>query len=180
VATKETETTVTEEGYDEVHDVFDDRPRADDRPTLVHEDHHAEEDAGTVARWGPWSPAQMISGVIGMFLTVMGGIALARIGLGDLTSPDTTVFGFGHTPLMGLIEVALGLLLMLNAASAFASRGMLIGLGAIAAAFGLIVVFEPGAFQESLGVARNSGWLFLGIGAGAVVLGSVSPVFTKR
>jgi hypothetical protein len=81
---------------------------------------------------------------------------------------------------MGLIEVALGLLLMLNAASAFASRGMLIGLGAIAAAFGLIVVFEPGAFQESLGVARNSGWLFLGIGAGAVVLGSVSPVFTKR
>ena len=175
MATTETETTRTEERYDDVDDDLDDRTR-----TVVHEYRQAEEDAGTSVRWGPWSPAQLISGAIGLFLTVLGGMALARTGLGDLTAPETTVLGFGHTPLLGLIEVVFGLFLMLDAASAFASRGMLIGFGAIAAAFGLIVVIEPGAFQDWLGVARNSGWLFLGIGAGAFVLGSVSPVFTKR
>lgn len=174
MATPETETTPTEERHDHVDDAFDDRNR-----TVVHEYHQAEEGTSTRARWGPWSPAQLISGALGVFLTVLGGVTLARIGLGDLTSPETTVLGFGHTPLLGLIEIVLGLFLMINAVSAFASRGMLIGFGAIAAAFGLIIVIEPGAFQDWLGVARNSGWLYLGIGAGAIVLGSASPVFTK-
>ena len=176
MATTETSRT-TEEYRDVDRDEFDDDLRNDSH-TVVRE--HREEHATTTARWGPWSPAQLISGGIGLFLTVLGGIALARIGFGDLTSPETTVLGFGHTPLLGLIEVVFGVVLMLDAASAVASRGMLIGFGAIAAAFGLIIVIEPGAFQDWLGVTRDSGWLYLGLGAAAFVLGSVSPVFTRR
>jgi hypothetical protein len=134
----------------------------------------------TQVAWGPWSPAQLVAGGIGLFLTVLGGVALARTGLGDMTSPETTVLGFGHTPLMAITEIGFGVLLMLDAASAFASRAMLIGFGALAAAFGLIIVIEPGAFQDWLGVTRANGWLYLGIGAGAFVLGSLSPVFTRR
>lgn len=171
--------TTTEEYRDVDRDEFDNDRRDDSMRTVAHE-HRGDEDRGTRARWGPWSPAQLISGGIGLFLTVLGGIALARTGFGDLTSPETTVLGFGHTPLLGMIEVIFGVVLMLDAASAFASRVVLIGFGAIAAAFGLIVLIEPGAFQDWLGVARNSGWLYLGIGAGAFILGSLSPVFTRR
>ena len=127
-----------------------------------------------------WSPAQWIAGALGVFLTVLGGIALARTGFGDLTSPETTVLGFGHTPLLGIIEVVLGLMLMIDAASAFASRSMLVGFGALAAAFGLIVVIEAGAFQDWLGVTRDSGWLYLGLGGAAFILGLVSPVVARR
>lgn len=134
----------------------------------------------TTVRWGPWSPAQLISGALGLFLTVLGGVALARTGFGDLTSPETTVLGFGHTPLLGIIEIVFGAALMIDAASAFASRAMLIGFGAIAAAFGLIVVIEPGAFQDWLGVTRDSGWLYLGLGGAAFILGLVSPVVGRR
>jgi len=140
---------------------------------VVHEEH-------TSRVWGPWSPAQLFAGGLGLFLTVLGGIALARTGFGDLTSPDTTVLDFGHTPLLAIIEIVFGVVLMLDAASAFASRSMLIGFGAIAAAFGLIIAIEPGAFQDWLGVSRANGWLYLALGAGAFVLGSLSPVFTRR
>jgi hypothetical protein len=143
-------------------------------------DREVVRDEHTQVAWGPWSPAQLVAGGIGLFLTVLGGIALARTGLGDMTSPETTVLGFGHTPLMAIIEIGFGVLLMLDAANAFASRGMLIGFGALAAAFGLIIVIEPGAFQDWLGVSRANGWLYVGLGAGAFVLGSLSPVFTRR
>ena len=156
-----------------------DADQFDEAPPRAAVGEHVEETTRTVRRRA-WSPAQLIAGALGLFLTVMGGIVLARIGFGDLTSPETTVFGFGHTPLLAMIEVAVGILLMLDAASAFASRAMLIGFGAVAAAFGLIVVLEPGAFQDWLGVARNSGWLYVAIGAGAIVLGGGSPVFRKR
>jgi hypothetical protein len=132
------------------------------------------------ANTGRWSPAQLIAGAVGVFLAVLGGVALARTGFGELTSPETTVLGFGHTPLLGMIEIGLGLVLMINAASAFASRSILIGFGALAAAFGLIVVIEPGAFQDWLGVTRDSGWLYLGLGGAAFLLGLVSPVRARR
>ncbi|HSM01366.1 MAG TPA: hypothetical protein VK960_02845 [Acidimicrobiia bacterium] len=163
----------TEERLDVDVDQFD------EAPTRAAAGEHAGGTTRTV-RWRAWSPAQLVAGALGLFLTVLGGIVLARIGFGDLTSPETSVFGFGHTPLLAMIEVAVGLLLMLDAASAFASRAMLIGLGGVAAAFGLIIVIEPGAFQDWLGVTRNSGWLYLGIGAGAFLLGGLSPVFARR
>jgi hypothetical protein len=129
---------------------------------------------------GRWRPAQLIAVAIGGFLTVLGGVALSRTGFGELTSPETTVFGFGHTPLLGMIEVGLGLVMIINAATSFATRGMLLGFGALAAAFGLIVVIEPGVFQDLLGVTRDSGWLYVGVGAAAFILGFVSPVVARR
>lgn len=166
--TEETTTTVEQRSETEPRDEFRDESdvvREVDEPSV---------------RSGRWSPAQFISSAIGIFLTVLGGIALSRTGLGELTSPETTVFGFGHTPLLGIIEVGLGVLLMIQAVSAFVSRSMLIALGAVLAAFGLIVLIEPATLNEWLGVSRASGWLYLGLGAGAFILGGLSRVLTRR
>lgn len=118
-------------------------------------------------------PSQAIGGLIGLFLVILGGVALARTGLGSLTSPTETVLGFAHTPLMGIIDVAAGLFFLGAAASS--ARGSLIGLGLAAVAFGAIVAIEPDAFDQSLGGGRELGVLYVIVGAVAVLAGWAFP-----
>jgi hypothetical protein len=88
-----------------------------------------------------WSPGQVIAGIIGLLLTVMGGVALARVLPTDsLTATTTTVLGVGHTPLMAIITLGLGLLYLTEAAAPFDVQPGLIFLGVASLAFGLIVV----------------------------------------
>ncbi len=67
------------------------------------------------ATWGPWSPAQIVAVVLGGFFVILGTVALARVGMSSLTSPTETVWGLAHTPLMALIEIALGLFILASA-----------------------------------------------------------------
>jgi len=109
------------------------------------------------------SPAQIVAGIIGLALVVIGGVALARVGLGSLTGDTTTVLGIGHTPLLGLIDVVAGLF-FLGAAASSGVRGTLIGLSLVAIAFGAIVAIEPNAFDSALGGGRELGLLYLIVG----------------
>jgi hypothetical protein len=120
------------------------------------------------------SPAQVVAGLIGLFLVILGGVALARTGLSALTSPTETVLGFAHTPLMGLIDVVAGIF-FLGAAASSGVRGTLIGLGLAAVAFGAIVAIEPGAFNEALGGGRELGVLYVIIGAVGLLAGWAFP-----
>lgn len=109
------------------------------------------------------SPGQIIAGAIGLFLIVLGGVALARVGLSSLTGETTTVLGFGHTALMGMIDIAAGLL-FLGAASSPTMKGSMVGLGVVTIAFGAIVAIEPAAFDTAFGGGRELGVLYVIIG----------------
>jgi hypothetical protein len=135
----------------------------------------------TETRFGPWSPAQLFVAAVGVFLAVIGGIALAQLGgFGEWTSPETTVLGFGHTPLLAVIEIAVGLIIMADTVRPRGARSTLIGFGVLFLTFGLIVWIEPGALDQWLGVTRESGMFFTALGAGGVLLGTISPVVGER
>ncbi|MCJ7780748.1 MAG: hypothetical protein MUQ27_07970 [Acidimicrobiia bacterium] len=103
------------------------------------------------------SPAQIVAGLIGVILVVMGGVVLARVGLASLTGDITAVLGIGHTALMGLIDVVAGLL-FLGAAASSGVRGNLIGLSLLAVAFGAVVAIEPAAFDSTLLLVEAVSW----------------------
>lgn len=47
-------------------------------------------------------------------------------------------------------------------------------------AFGLIVVIEPAAFDESLGLGKTGGWFYAVIGAVSTITGMISPTIVSR
>jgi membrane-bound ClpP family serine protease len=65
-------------------------------------------------------------------------------------------------------------------ASADADRGSLLGIGIVLLVFGLVWLIEPGAFQEWLGVGRDTGLLYLVLGVAAIVIGLMSRVRRVR
>ncbi len=141
--------------------------------TTVHDHREA-----TVYGRRTWTPAQFVAGALGLFLIVMGGVAMARAGLtGSWTDPVVEVLGFDQTALMGAIEVGFGLVLVLVAFATWEVRGWLTGLGLVALAFGLIVLIEPAAFDGTLGLEAASGWLYAAMGAGMMAAAWLSPIF---
>ena len=135
----------------------------------------------TETRFGPWSPAQLIVAAVGVFLAVLGGVALAQIGgFGEWTSPEVAVLGFGHTPLLAVIEILVGLLVMADAVSPWGARSTLVGFGVLFLTFGLIVWIEPDSLHQWLGVTTETGMLYTALGAGGVLLGTASPVVGER
>jgi len=120
------------------------------------------------------SPAQIVAGIIGLILVVIGGVALARTGFDSLTGETTSVLGIDHTALMGVIDVVAGLF-FLGAAASSGGRSTLIGLSLGSLAFGAIVAIEPGAFDSALGGGRDLGVLYIVIGAVGLVASLAFP-----
>lgn len=127
-----------------------------------------------------WSPAQFVAGIIGLVLTVMGGVALARIlPTSSLTAEATTVFGIGHTTLMAIITLGAGLLFLSEAAAPLDVQPGLVFLGVMSLAFGLIVIIEPAAFDGALALGETGGWFYAVIGAVSAVTGMISPTIVS-
>ncbi|MGH3650599.1 MAG: hypothetical protein ACRDU9_07795 [Acidimicrobiia bacterium] len=148
-----------------------------DQQTVVGEDTYEERTVGRRS----WSPAQFVAGAIGLFLVVMGGVALTRLlPTTSITGETVTVLGVGHTTLMAIIAVGLGLLFLVQAGTPFEVQPSLITLGVVSLAFGLIVVIEPGAFDNALALGESGGWLYSAIGVLSVLAGIVSPTLTSR
>lgn len=134
-----------------------------------------------VSAWRSWSPAQFVAGIVGLVLTVMGGVALARLlPTSSLTSETTTVLAVGHTPLMAIITLGLGLLYLAEAGMPFDVQPGLVFLGVMVLAFGLIVVIEPAAFDGALGLGESGRWFYTVVGFISVVAGIVSPTVVSR
>jgi hypothetical protein len=117
-----------------------------------------------------------VAALLGGFLVVLGVIALARSGLDSWTAPTELVWGFGHTPLMAVIEILLGLGMLAAVSNPFTAKTTLAGLGALMAVFGAIVLLEPAVFDDLLGANRRMGLLYAGSGAGGVLLSTLIPV----
>ena len=120
-----------------------------------------------------WSMLQVIAAALGGFLIVLGGIVIAATGVTEWTDSTATVWGFTQTPLLAAAGIVLGLFLLASSASVKATRAALIGFGALMAAFGAIVLLQPGMFDDIFGANREVGVLYAASGASSVFLGSL-------
>lgn len=109
--------------------------------------------------------------VLGALLLVVGIVALARTGVpaDGLIETTASVGPFTRTPLMAILEIALGLIIVV--ASATGEKGSLLGVGVVSLVFGIVWLIEPGAFGELLGVGRSSAVLYLLVGLVVLIAG---------
>lgn len=130
----------------------------------------------------PWSPAQVVALVIGAIFVLMGVIALVRAGLefDRMFSPEVAVADLHHTPLLGLIEVAFGLFLVMAGALPGGARDGMVFLGVVALGFGIVVIVEPDSMHRTLGVHAENGWVYLISGILVVLTAMLAPVFWAR
>lgn len=131
---------------------------------MTEHEHHEVHQRRRTANRRVISPAQVVAGLIGLILVVIGGVVLARVGFDNFTVDTTTVVGLEHTALMGIIDVIAGLF-FLGAAASSGVRGGLIGLSMAAIGFGAIVAIEPDAFNSALGGGSELGIFYIIIGA---------------
>lgn len=129
--------------------------RPDDRPVR------------RVGGWGPVSISSLVSGAVGIMLLVIALVAIARAGLGDITSPTVAVGPFTRTALFGLIELGLGAVFLATAAER-EIRGASV-MAVVTGVPGLVWLIEPTAFAEVLGTSMATGWLYLGIAVALLV-----------
>ena len=108
---------------------------------------------------GGSSASSMASGAVGIVLLVIGIVAVARAGLGDLTDPAVTVGPFTRTPLFGLIEIALGAVAMATAADRDVRSAST--LAVITGVAGIVWLIEPNAFAGLLGMTGATGVLYV-------------------
>lgn len=128
--------------------------------------------------WAPWSPAQLVALVIGLFLLVLGAVTLANTGINGNSITDSKVltWGFGQTPLLAIIEIVFGLLLVLAGAVPGAGRGTMALLGAILLAAGIVVLASSSSLYDSLGTNQATGWLGVVTGAVTLAAAMLAPI----
>jgi hypothetical protein len=130
-----------------------------------------------------WSPAQLLALALGGVAIAFGAIALTRTGLdlSHLTRNRVTVFGFGHTPLLGLAEVGFGVLLVLAARLPIVGRNLMTLVGAATLGLGIVVVagWWSARMVRGLDVSDRSGWLFVAVGGFVLVVSCFTPVLTR-
>jgi hypothetical protein len=133
-----------------------------------------------------WSPAQIIGLIAGIGMTVLGIAAVARTGFhtDHIYSPHALVWHLPHSPLLGVIEIGFGVLLILASVVPGAARGLMGLLGAIALAFGIVVLVNTSSdnlnLNHTLAVTHRSGWFFVIVGAVVLLAALFSPVFIPR
>jgi hypothetical protein len=117
----------------------------------------------STARTTRSSPAAIVTGIAGVVLLVLGGIAVARGGLsGPLTEPAVDVVGFMQTPLLGLIEAGVGFVLLLCAL--WGTRASMVFVGTLVAIAGIVVVATPDSFADTLAAESSYGWFLVVLG----------------
>jgi hypothetical protein len=168
--------------------------RADDkgvimrRRTLVTEDPAPVAETGYVAErrtaeatMPPWSPLQIIGLIVGIGFGVLGIAAVARTGFdtSHIYTPHDLVWSFPHSPLLGVIEIGFGLLMVLGSVVPGGWRSFLALLGAIALAFGIVVLVEelPNRLNDWLAVSHRNGWLYVAAGGIVLLAALFAPIF---
>ena len=126
-----------------------------------------------------FSPAAIIAGVGGVVLLVLGLITIAKGGLsGSVTEPVVEVVGFTQTPLLGLIEAGVGLLLLLCAL--WGARASVILVGTLIAIAGVVVVATPDSFADTLAAETSYGWFLIIVGGLVALVALLVPDRSSR
>jgi hypothetical protein len=128
-------------------------------------------------RRAPWSPAQIYGIAVGIAYAFLGAFALARAGLGDV-STHVTVGGMHHTQRLALLELALGALMILSGAAPRAGRVMMLLLGSAVLGLGVVLVINgPEALHETLGTHEIHYWVYIATGIVTIAVALMAPLF---
>jgi hypothetical protein len=130
---------------------------------------------------GPRSAAQYVAGAAGLFMTVIAGVALARLlPTGALIGETVLVAGMGFTVVMAVLTLLLGLVFLGAAGRPTEGRAGLISLGIALLAFGIVIFIEPEPMNEALGVNETSGVVYALVGTLAAIAGVASNTLVTR
>jgi hypothetical protein len=134
-------------------------------------------DVVSVSRRWTFSAATCLGIVAGAVLIILGVVAIARGDLkGSVNDPVVSVAGWDHTPLLGLLEIAAGIVMLLSAFAAGAEMFF----GAVIAVFGIICLVEPKVLSDNLEIASSLAWVFIALGAIPAIAAAISTMATTR
>jgi hypothetical protein len=135
-----------------------------------------------VSQRAPWSPAQLVVGVVGLVFIVLGGVALARAGLHFDAVPfsRTQVAGLWFTNMSALITSIAGVIVLAGAMDPDSAKATMWFFGVVLIAFGLIVAISPQPFTTMWGYDTANGIFYVVAGGILPIAAAVSPVFYSR
>ncbi len=122
----------------------------------------------------------IVVGVIGTALLLIGLIALVRAGTdGPWDQPVVEVLGFTHTAILGIIEIAFGVCLLLSAVTLSRAGatffGALLGIGAFVGAV------QTESFERTLALESSFAWWLVFAAIVILVVSAIVPrVFVSR
>jgi hypothetical protein len=126
------------------------------------------------------SPGQVIGGVLGLVIAVIGIMTVSRGGIdGSLNVPMVRVAGIDQSAMLGAIELGLGLLLILGALS-YATRGLIIAVGVVMVLGGVLLGAAGTTILRDVGTVHGTGWVLMVGGIIAIVAGSLGRMIRTR
>jgi hypothetical protein len=146
-------------GYDEQRDITIES--VDTRPSAVN---RTVDEVTTTSRV---AADALVAALVGIALVTVGLIAVVRAGLTPpLQEPVVSVVGFGHTALLAVLEIAIGIALLSSGAAR--SRGAEVFSGAMLFVGGVVGAVQTDSFTRNF--ALESTWAGLLAFAGAIVV----------
>ena len=119
-----------------------------------------------------WSPAAVAGTLLAIGLVVFGALALIRADVeGSLTEPVVDVADFTHTALLGLVEIATGVVMLFVSLSR--DRAAILGASLLLAIGALIAAIEPTVL--SMAIERSFAVIVLIAAAVVALLAAISP-----
>ncbi len=126
-----------------------------------------------------FAPDAIIAAVVGLIVMIVGLLAIVRGGFdGPMETPVVEVLGFTHTTTLGLVEAALGGLLLICGASSWRSGALFFG--SIMAIGGFVGAVQTDSFATSLALESGHAWLLTIGGVIVVVSALLMPRYVTR
>ncbi len=127
-----------------------------------------------------FSPGQILAGVLGLAMAVVGIITLSRAGIdSSLNVPVVQAAGLHQSAMLGLIELVLGLVLVLGASS-YAARDLVVGVGVIMVLGGVVLGAAGSTILHDVGAVHDTGWTIMVAGIIAIVAGCLGRLVRTR
>jgi hypothetical protein len=127
-----------------------------------------------------FSPGQIIAGVLGVVVAIIGIIAVSRGSIdGTLNVPVVNVAGTDQSAMLGLAEFAAGLLLVLGAMS-YAARGLIAFVGVVLVIGGVVLGSASAEILHDVGTSQGTGWAIMVGGIIAIVAASLGVIIRSR
>lgn len=126
-----------------------------------------------------FAPDAVIAALVGLVIMVVGLIAVVRGGFdGPMSDPVVQVVGFTHTTVLGLIEIAIGLALLLSGATQ--SRSGAVFFGSVLGIGGFVGAVQAKSFDESLALESSMAWLAVLAAVVVVLTALMLPRFARN
>jgi hypothetical protein len=147
---------------------------------IIHTEPVYESTAVVRRTWSSFSLAQVVHGLCGFGLVLLGAVAVARGGFDGAASDQTAqVAGLDMTTVLGLVTVGFGLLLIV---AALTPGGRVFGgfVGGVLVVAGVMLVAGSDKLLNDLRTESSLGWLAIVVGMACLLAAFVPEYLTTR